>query len=181
MHGKLLTLFLIAAVALSAVFILGHSEKASAGTYKIHSEWWLACGGGDWTEGTADDSCAPGSAYRTNTTADFGVSFWVASQYDPGATHKHSFFGYIAASAVPPKWELTRGNDIAEGTRVGTLVSGTSVSILNGTCAPFGYLTFQLYDATTDTSNEIGWVGDGSNLLADWDGNVVRPRQEAQR
>jgi hypothetical protein len=54
---------------------------------------------------------------------------------------------------------------------VGTLVTTATLSLLNGPCVSGIPVALPLFDATTDVTNTIDWVGDGSNWAADSDGN----------
>jgi hypothetical protein len=164
------------ALALALLLLVLAPEDASAVTYKTWYYTTLGCAGDDGVNGTNDDSCVPGWEYTPNVTADRESWFVIDSSLDmspPPAQPRHSNFAVNVWTIVPDSWRIARGNVIDNGALMGRLTSTFVLSVLGGRCNIGVPADIPMFDATTDTGDQISWVANGENLLVDYDGNTM--------
>ncbi|TEU10747.1 MAG: hypothetical protein E3J25_08705, partial [Anaerolineales bacterium] len=157
MVGKRAVLLIF--VATLSILLLGLPGQGQ----RVHSAAWFDTGAA--TQLTCTDSCV-GNPYAPGVTADFSSSFNIAS---PSLN-----YDYMLISFMPPDFEIAHSSDIPEGSKVGTLDADSTIAILNQNCNGATPVPFDLYSATTDTSevfslypgNENGWYDDCVNGVA---------------
>ncbi|MDP2949210.1 MAG: hypothetical protein Q8P22_06705 [Chloroflexota bacterium] len=105
--------------------------------------------------------------YTTSTTAEANAD--IISYYDVAGGNSN--FAKLIISSAPPEWYIAPDSELANGSAVGDIVSITTLSLLNGVCNSTIAVTIPFFEGTTAETNTVAWVGDGSNLTSDPDGN----------
>jgi len=80
-------------------------------------------------------------------------------------------FATVFSTATSSENQVAADVEVPEGAAVGTTLSSTMLSLTNGPCNNNVTIPIDLAEATTDIFNTIDWVGDGSNLVLDPNGN----------
>ena len=93
----------------------------------------------------------------------------------PDDDRSRSNFGGLI-TFTPPEWGVASDAGVPDGTLVGTLVSDAVLGLFNNPCRTELFVTFDLFDATTDRSNPIDPLPSGtadrlSPLAEDADNN----------
>ena len=128
MRFRPLVVLLTVPVAVGALLLLGHGTEAQ--TYGPYCGYSLA----DTTPGAASDS---------------SVSFTIPAP-------DYNYQDAMLVSFSPPDGWTARGGTLSIGAGVGVLDALPTLGIANGACASPLAPAFDLYNATTNTSNELG-------------------------
>jgi hypothetical protein len=162
--------------ALAFLLLLSSGSKVEAVTYKVtYTPFTLSCNGPDGQSGTGDDTCASGTAYTLNATADLVTTFNIpaTSWGDPD----YANFDRINTFHAPPEWGLAPTDVSPIGAYAGLLFAQSTLSVAGSACPAGSNVTapIPLYHCSTDNSvaNQIPWTGDGSNLTLDTDSDGI--------
>ena len=161
--SKSLVVWTLGAIVVGALLLFGFRDGADAATWKLVNTVALDCKGGDNTASNADDSCATGTEKALSSTPDLDSQFLV----EVG----HTNYNKVDTLVASPAFNVALDSSIPNGAAVGNLVTTATLSLLNGPCVSPIPVAIPLFDATTDVTNTIDWVGDGSNWITDSDGN----------
>jgi hypothetical protein len=162
--SKSLVVWTLGAIAIGVLLLFGFRDGADAATWKLVNNITLDCGGADGNEvTTADNSCAAGTSKSLGSTADLGSQFKVEQG--------HTNYNKVDTMVSSPSFNVALDSSIPNGAFVGNLTTTATLSLLNGPCVSGIPVAIPLFDANTDVTNTIDWVGDGSNWTADTDGN----------
>ncbi len=153
-----LSLFLAAGFLL----LFASTTLVNADTYNMTYGMTLSCS-------TPSTNCtgpgtAAGQANGPGSNADMTVDLRIPVS---GLALRHSNFQNIYAFNAPTEWITATDTTAPLGAYEASLVSGTTLSLLNAACpsTPNVIVTIPLYSCSTDTSVRIPWGSDGSNLL----------------
>ena len=181
MVSKLLVACLLSA-ALAFLLLVSSGTNVKATTYEVVYPFVLECGGADGEMGppggTADDNscdCATGGANDLDECADIHTVFNVPQTDWAPTEPRYSNFGRITSFHAPPEWGVGRDYDTPVGAFAGMLFSQTTLSLAGSACPGVfnAVAPLPLYHCSVDKSNMIGWVGDGTNLTEDADGDGI--------
>jgi hypothetical protein len=175
MVGRLLVGCFLSA-ALAFLLLASSGSKVEAVTYKVtYTPFTLSCNGPDGVASTGDDTCAPGTAYALNATADLVTTFNIPAT--TWGNPDYANFDRINTFHAPPEWGLAPGDVAPLDSYAGLLYANATLSLANSACPDsFNIVApIALYHCSTDNSpaNQIAWVGDGTNLVADSDADGI--------
>jgi hypothetical protein len=175
MASRLLVACFLSA-ALAFLLLLSSGSKVEAVTYKvIYTPFTLTCNGPDGVASTGDDTCAAGTAYTLNATADLVTTFTIPAT--TWGNPDYANFDRINTFHAPPEWGLAPSDVAPLGSYAGLLFAQSTLSVAGSACPDSSNVTapIPLYHCSTDNSvaNQIAWTGDGSNLTLDSDADGI--------
>jgi hypothetical protein len=175
MVGRLLVGCFLSA-ALAFLLLASSGSKVEAVTYKVnYTPFTLSCNGPDGVASTGDDTCAAGTAYTLNATADLATTFEIPAT--TWGNPDYANFDRINTFHAPPEWGLAPADVAPIGSYAGLLYAQSTLSVAGSACpaGPNVAAPIPLYHCSTDNSvaNQIAWTGDGTNLTADSDADGI--------
>ena len=126
-------------------------------------------------QASLSDSAAGGAA---DITTVFGVGIGADCVSGGGDDDIVQYNFGAVIGFTPPEWDVAADADVPDGTKVGTLDARATLGLLNNPCNTTLNVSFDLLEATTDTSNTIDPLPAGTPdrlkpLSQDSDGNGV--------
>jgi hypothetical protein len=173
MAGRIVATFFIlsavlASAALASLLYFSPGDQADAVTYDIEAGFRLSCD----ADGDGDTSCVAGTERAVGITSDSITEFDVPAF----AGSNHSNFASTITTHAPSAFWVATDAQLPNGSWVATISAQVTLSVLNAAC-PTAFTNFvvqiPIFDCSTDNSghNVIPWIGDGSNMTLDTDGN----------
>src|SRR3990172_317444 len=138
----------------SKLFSYAASEDG-AGANTCHD---LIDNGGETLMDARDPDC------QLNTPGANADSEAIYDQLSPNAN-----FAKVDTTHMPASFWVGQDHDIPDGTRVGQILSFTTLSLLNAPCTSPITVTIPFMDGTTDIFHTADWKGSGTTLVMDDD------------
>src|SRR3989304_1939156 len=101
---------------------------------------------------------------QLNTPGANADSEAIYDQLSPNAN-----FAKVDTTHMPASFWVGQDHDIPDGTRVGQILSFTTLSLLNAPCTSPITVTIPFMDGTTDIFHTAAWQGSGTTLVMDDD------------